>query len=67
MKVKVIKSSKNTYWYSDKIGRVFEVYEKIWKKMDGLKYRLKEEPICLLDVDDVEIIGDKSKEKVIFT
>lgn len=26
MKVKVIKSSKESYWYADKIGEVFDVY-----------------------------------------
>jgi hypothetical protein len=25
MKVKIIKASKPTYWYADKVGRVFEV------------------------------------------
>ena len=30
MKVKIIKASKGTYWYANKIGCEFEVEENVW-------------------------------------
>lgn len=58
MKVKVVKASKQTYWYGNNIGEVFEVREKPTKSpiSDIPRYLLKETPELAFDVDDVKII-----------
>lgn len=66
MKARVIKASKDTYWYSDKIGKVFKVKEKTVNRGSGDKYELKSGG-AYLDANDVELIGDKRPEKVVFT
>jgi hypothetical protein len=52
MKAKIIKCSNPDYWYADKIGQVFNVYDRIQGD-----YRLKigMSVFCVLD-GDIEII-----------
>lgn len=54
MKVKVIKVSKWTYWYSDEIGETFEVEDKIEVHHGIPKYRLKKIRSRLLSVEDTD-------------
>jgi hypothetical protein len=50
MKVKIIKASKPTYWYANKIGCVFEVKEVIWR---GKKeYRLIKDNSYIIHIED---------------
>jgi hypothetical protein len=52
MKIKVIKSNQDTYWYANRIGEVFEVYEnRDCYTTDHTHY---------FDKDDCEIISDVS-------
>jgi hypothetical protein len=56
MKVKVLKSSEDTYWYAKHIGQEFEVHEKINRHGE---YDLVEElggSIYSIGADDCEIV-----------
>lgn len=52
MKAKIIKCSNPSYWYTDKIGQIFNVYDRIQGNY-RLKVRLS--AFCVAD-DDIEII-----------
>jgi len=57
MKVKVVKASKPTYWYSDSIGEIFEVRKKsIMMSFGTRRYVLENDGCLALDVDDVKIV-----------
>jgi len=58
MKVKIVKASGNTYWYSNRIGEEFEVVEHTISKYRVINTN------WYLDKDDVEIIEDASKLNV---
>lgn len=57
MKVKIIKSRYETYWYSNKIGKIFDV-----TKMNSGDYRVKNSsPICFINFDDCVDITKEGK------
>lgn len=54
MRVKIIKCSLSTYWYSECIGQEFEVYEKKPHAMNNFQvYNLKHDPIYFIRASDV--------------
>lgn len=62
MKVKITKCSKDTYWYADKVGDVFEVKEcEYTEKYKG--YKVASEPYyCnLILIDDCKEVGSELK------
>jgi len=63
MKVKIIKAGKDTHWYANRIGEIFEVGDKT--DMDG-DYRvnnLVDNCIDYIDKQDCKIIGDNMKKE----
>lgn len=58
MKVKVIKANKPTYWYSLRIGEIFEVEDEPITRphLPSPRYLLKRDCVLALDVDDVVIL-----------
>lgn len=55
MRVKVIRATRHGYWYSNKIGEMFEVNDKpIITSYGILRYKLKKDSRFLLDAEDVE-------------
>ena len=65
MKVKIIKANKLSYWYSNQIGSIFEVYDKPEKSYGKLVYVVKIFPLKhWIDVDDTDT---PLKERVVFT
>ena len=63
MKIIVFKASKPTYWYVNKIGEEFDVYETIHDDTEGILkwYRIMDDHTHSLDKNDVRIMG---KEKI---
>lgn len=55
MKIKILKCSKDIYWYKSNIGDTFEVKDSICM-LDGLNYRLKSGQLIL--EKDTQIIDD---------
>ena len=61
MKVKIVKASNNTYWYSDRIGEIYEV-----ENCSGHRFQLKGNPLTILK-EDCEIVDEKKENnKVCF-
>ena len=60
MKVKVVKCSNSTYWYSEHVGEEFEVKEAVPHPMNGYSvYYLADDPSWFIRVIDSEIIKTK--------
>jgi hypothetical protein len=56
VKVRIIKASKPTYWYADRIG---EEYEAVLHEPDDLDYEVVGEVngfYCFIGVDDCEVV-----------
>lgn len=60
MKVKVLKCSKPTYWYANKIGQEFEVSQ----FTNDDHYSLINTPLHCLDKKDCEIVKSKFEQKI---
>ncbi len=52
MKVVIIKASKSSYWYKDRIGEVYDVHSKFDTFSENYWHRLKNEPIKALYYKD---------------
>ena len=66
MKVKIIKSSKPTYWYNDKIGEIYEVEKLLIPKMNC--YRISDTTRCrpkYINFDDCEVLNLNNENKVL--
>jgi len=52
MRIKIIKCSNSEYWYADKIGEIYDVYDIVFGD-----YRVKQEvgAYCVLN-EDVELL-----------
>lgn len=61
MKVRVVKVSRPTYWYKDRVGEIVEVNKKTVRGFyDKIRrYQLTETPELVFDVCDVEIIYEE--------
>ena len=60
MKVKIVKSSYNKYWYSNKIGEKFEVFKGQWYPDS---YTLLNKQIFHINVKDCIIIEEEEMKK----
>lgn len=63
MKVKIIKSSKDSYWYVNKLGEVFTVRRAIeYPFSAGKGYEVNNQGTrSFIDIDDAEIIFEDFK------
>lgn len=63
-KVRIVKASMPSYWYSKNIGEVFTVLEVL--DMEG-RVKIKEDPICYLRLEDIEHYDIQPEEQVTIT
>lgn len=60
MKVKIIKCSKSSYWYNDKIGEIYEIDDDFINK-DGLTIcRTSKSIPNYINFDDCEVLNDRN-------
>lgn len=60
MKIKIINCSEDSFWYSDKIGKVFTVRRAIkYPRDSGHGYEIYQDGKKYIDIQDAEIVFEE--------